>query len=338
MSDRNDPFVNRNANVVGPGTIGLGPTLNPPAVPARKLEGNSRSGGVEPNSTGDVGTESSVHQCESVAGIVGDVEEFARGWIGRIRQLIHRSAQLIERESLLAGAIAKLDHQKAEWTKRTVAKEEALRDQSKKLTEAWLEVESERRKAIRGSRVSNIPSSGTSVPGAGIPGAGIPGAGIPGAGIPGAGIPGAGISGAGIPSAVPPSPHASNVGVSGSNQLPQPVVSVQTTAGTAGSPVMPSPIQNTTPLGSASTPPSASVNVAPQVGGPAMTAPTRPTITESLAEQSVSGPQESPPVNEALADQVGSSERSQEEMEAATRQRIEEFKRMQRAIRSNRSR
>lgn len=89
---------------------------------------------------------------DSLNGIVQDVEQFARGWIIRVRQILQRSSQLIERESLLAGAIAKLDQQKSEWTKRTREKEAGLLEQSKMLTEAWLEVEAERRKAAQGVR------------------------------------------------------------------------------------------------------------------------------------------------------------------------------------------
>ena len=46
----------------------------------------------------------------SVAGdsfgvVVQDVEQFARTWIGRARQIFQRTSQLIERESLLAGPL-----------------------------------------------------------------------------------------------------------------------------------------------------------------------------------------------------------------------------------------
>ncbi len=105
----------------------------------------------------------SLQQCESLGSIVSDVEEFARDWIGRIRQIIQRSAQLVEREALLAGAIARLDQQKADWNKRTAVREANLRDQAKRLTEAWLEVESERRKHSHGGggATPHLPSQST---------------------------------------------------------------------------------------------------------------------------------------------------------------------------------
>ncbi|MEL6106624.1 MAG: hypothetical protein AAFU85_11325, partial [Planctomycetota bacterium] len=81
---------------------------------------------------------------DSLNTIVQDVEQFARDWIGRVRRILQRSSQLIERESLLAGAIAKLDQQKSDWMKRTREKEAALLEQSKMLSEAWLDVEAQR--------------------------------------------------------------------------------------------------------------------------------------------------------------------------------------------------
>lgn len=98
------------------------------------------------------GDPGAARQCESLSAVLTDVEDFARDWIGRMRSLIHQSSQLIERETLLAGAIARLDQQKADWNRRTAAKEEHMRDQAKRLTEAWLEVESERRKQIQGAQ------------------------------------------------------------------------------------------------------------------------------------------------------------------------------------------
>ncbi|MEM6469128.1 MAG: hypothetical protein AAF802_06125 [Planctomycetota bacterium] len=91
---------------------------------------------------------------DSVEQIATDVEQFTRDWIGRIRRLIHRSSQLVEREALLAGAIAKLNEQKGDWSKRTAERERSLKEQTERLTEAWLDVETERRKAIQGARKS----------------------------------------------------------------------------------------------------------------------------------------------------------------------------------------
>ncbi|KAA5544599.1 hypothetical protein FYK55_09810 [Roseiconus nitratireducens] len=103
--------------------------------------------------------DSGLGQGESMREIIGDVEQFTRGWIGRIRDLLQRSSQLIERERLLAGAIARLDRQQSEWSKRTQAKEATLEDQSKLLTEAWLSVESERRRTIQGNKAAAAGAS-----------------------------------------------------------------------------------------------------------------------------------------------------------------------------------
>ena len=59
-----------------------------------------------------------------------------------------------ETSTLLAGAIAKLDQQKNEWARRTAEKELSLRDQAKKLTEAWLEVEDQRRQKLQTARTT----------------------------------------------------------------------------------------------------------------------------------------------------------------------------------------
>ena len=69
---------------------------------------------------------------------------------------------MVERESLLVGAIAKLDQQKSDWTKRIEEKESGIREQSKLLSEAWLEVEAERRRTIQGSRAAS-PSTQVAV-------------------------------------------------------------------------------------------------------------------------------------------------------------------------------
>lgn len=106
------------------------------------------------------------HSIDSVA---TDVERFARMWITRVRTLIHRSTQLVERETMLAGAIARLNQQQADWTRKTAAKDAELREQSKLLTEAWLDVEDKRRKALQGSRTANLV---TDRPGAGTVAAG----------------------------------------------------------------------------------------------------------------------------------------------------------------------
>ncbi|WP_372897174.1 hypothetical protein [Stieleria sp.] len=244
-------------------------------------------------------------QAEAIGSIVFDVEHFARGWIGRIRRLIHRSSQLIERESLLAGAISRLDQQKTEWSKRTAAKEEGLRDQSKRLTEAWLEVESERRKAIQGARaaatVANKSAIGPVVPS-----------------VP------AGVSTGTMPTAAGlPQP-------TGAGPLP-----IAPAAEPPRDPNLPSPaaIQRQMPAA----PPSVNVNVpvcgpntAPPAdgrgGSPVMPVGNAPI----LPGQPASGYQ-------GASTQDRDQQAALEHAEAARQQKIEEFKRMQRAIRSNRS-
>lgn len=123
-----------------------------PAVPHKTPQGN---GAPQVNQVEDsVAEPPSEKSRDSVESIATDVEQFTRDWVGRIRKLIHRSTQLVERESLLAGAIAKLNDQKSEWSKRTAERERSLKEQAERLTEAWLEVETERRKAIQGKRQS----------------------------------------------------------------------------------------------------------------------------------------------------------------------------------------
>lgn len=213
---------------------------------------------------------STENQTDSIIAIVADVEGFARGWTGRIRGLIHRSSELVERESLLAGAIARLDQQKAEWTDRTAAKEDDLRDQSKRLTKAWLDVESARRKAIQGARVASTASNKTfSGPVVAAP-----------------------VQPVGLPQPIQQPPATANI-----SRVEAPV---GTPASPAGS-VRP----NSAPVRSA--PPMVNVNVPIAV------------CYASAGGGDSSG-------DDAFA-----------HAEAATRQKIEEFKRMQRAIRSNRN-
>ena len=225
-------------------------------------------------------------QCESLVAIMSDVEEFSRGWIGRIRQLIHRSSQLIERESLLAGAIARLDQQKAEWTTRIASKEEGLRDQAKHLTEAWLEVESERRKAIQGARAAATGSNkSNSVPVVAAP--------------------------------VQP--------VAGTQSVQQPVAASTTPKAAAAS----TPVSARATGGLSKMPPAPlSVNVPVQNGA-------LPGCVQVVARRA---PVPNAPVTAGHLPTTGEQTVSVEDFahaEAAKRRKIEEFKRMQRAIRSN---
>ncbi|MCA9138376.1 MAG: hypothetical protein KDB00_16510 [Planctomycetales bacterium] len=280
------------------------------------------------NETDARASRSGEDQIESLEAVVLDVEEFARGWIGRIRKLIHRSSQLIERESLLAGAIARLDQQKAEWTKRTASKEQGLRDQSKKLTEAWLDVEAERRKAIQGARVAasaaNKPNGGP---------------------VLAAPISPVSVSqptvqpvvGAVAPQIAGGYPMPHSVPQQGGNQ--------QLASKGAGMPVEPgTPLKGGHEMGQVQMP-AASPQVNPPVhvnmpvGGQNFSIQNNAVIGNVPAHmQGMAVP--NAPIN------AGGSTSSGEELggndafgqaEAATRQRIEEFKRMQRAIRSNRN-
>ena len=239
------------------------------------------------NPAADDSNEASVEKCQALAGVIVDVEEFARGWVGRIRQLIHRSSRLVERESLLAGAIARMDQEKAEWSKRTAAKEEALREQSKKLTEAWLDVESERRKAIQGARAANVSGSSS----AGNPAIGLP-------------------LGAGGQAATVRGGQAATVhGGQAATVQQAVVVPVQPTPTAPGTPMVNPVIANSPPV-------AAAPNIAPISSVPSPSPMAANTPPQSTAPK----------------------EDSHEQAEAETRQRIEEFKRMQRAIRSNRNR
>ncbi|MDV6028592.1 MAG: hypothetical protein F9B45_00475 [Phycisphaera sp. RhM] len=243
-------------------------------------------------------------QAEAIGSIVFDVEHFARGWIGRIRRLIHRSSQLIERESLLAGAIARLDQQKTEWSKRTAAKEEGLRDQSKRLTEAWLEVESERRKAIQGARaaatVANTSGIGPVVPSvpAGVSTGTIPAAGLPQS--PNAGPPPI------APAAEPPRDPNVQSPAAMQRQLP----------------AAPPPVNINVPVCGPNTPPPADG----RGGSPVIPVGNAPILPGQPATGYQGASTEDRDQQAAL-----------EHAEAARQQKIEEFKRMQRAIRSNRN-
>ncbi len=241
-------------------------------------------------------------QAEAIGSIVFDVEHFARGWVGRIRRLIHRSSLLIERESLLAGAIARLDQQKTEWSKRTAAKEEGLRDQSKRLTEAWLEVESERRKAIQGARAAataaNKPGIGPVVPAvhAGVPNGTIPAA-------------------AGHPQ--PPSAGA-----------PQ----IAPTAEPTRDPARPSPPATHGQMPAA--PPPVNVPVCRPNASPPADGPGGPPLMPVGNAPILPG---QPAVCQGSQTHQHNPQAGLEHAEADRQQKIEEFKRMQRAIRSNRS-
>lgn len=198
------------------------------------------------------------HAGDSLNTIVQDVEQFARGWIGRVRKILQRSSQLIERESLLAGAIAKLDQQKSDWLKRTREKEAALLEQSKMLSEAWLDVEAQRRKAAQGVRASQAAGVGR-------------------------------------------------------------------VARSAGAPPVVAPVSVVEPTTEAASPSESSV--APPVISNPPVAPVGNTPTDSVANVPVNTMNQATNTNSGDVDQ-----------EAAARERIDEFKRMQRALRSNRNR
>ena len=239
------------------------------------------------SNTGLGGPSISHQQSESIGSIVVDVEEFARNWIGRVRQLIQRSSQLIERETLLAGAIARLDQQKAEWNKRTAAKEANLRDQAKLLTEAWLEVESERRKHIQGVSAAAVHSAG-----------------------PISAVHQTAPSPQRPVQPAPPSPHASRPG--GHDAAP-------TGQG-------PAPIVNTPPMAAPATP-------RPQPGvsdGPAPVLPMGDAAMATVQNAPVSA-------GSPIASPRHDDPQTCESAERQKRQRIEEFRRMQRSIQSNRN-
>lgn len=289
MTDRN--------NSIAPSPLAAGnPAVGIQRFFSQEIGADSQSSGGQED---DVQTAAigaiDLQQCESVASVAADVEAFTRAWIGRIRRLIHRSSQLIERESLLAGAISRLDQQKAEWSKRTAVKEEGLRDQSKRLTEAWLEVEAQRRKAIQGARVA---ATGT------------------------------GKSGAGPVIATP---------VHGNQTSQQPVVTPAAgapnpTAPGPGAHVAHDPVMPQSPAGPVhgAAAPTINMNVpvcgnARPVGGPLPAAGPMMSVGNTPV---VSG-RPAPNTTES------GDQEAFEQAEALKRQRIEEFKRMQRAIRSS---
>ena len=277
------------------------------------------------------GSPISAAEQEAIGSIVSDVEEFARGWIGRLRRLIHRSSQLIERESLLAGAIARLDQQKAEWNKRTAAKEAGLRDQSKRLTEAWLEVEAERRKAIQGARAA---ASASTKPGGGpiVATPIAPATGTPVTGVP---HPIAAAANTNVPVAAPAPiaatqncPADATAVATKANALPQPAPQAGKLAGGhhSGGPVPANHVAagdnsaNQMPAA----PPQVNVNV-PVGGSVPASAPMPPMAITPI-----------PPGGNTSTGEIPGEDEAFQQAEAATRQKIEEFKRMQRAIRSNR--
>lgn len=242
-------------------------------------------------------------ECESMISIVADIEEFARGWTGRIRRLIHRSSQLIERESLLAGAIARLDKQNAEWCNQTATKEDEIRDHSKRLTEAWLEVESARRKAIQGARVSATAGNQT----------------LSGPVIP-----------APAPTVVGPHPVQQSDVTDNTSTAEAPVDATVDAAANSAMPVRAAGLSQT---------PAVRVNVNIPLGG-------RNAAVQNAALHAglTSAPRAMSLTNAPIAvcyplSGTGESGRHDDfaSAEAATRQKIEEFKRMQRAIRSNRN-
>lgn len=247
-------------------------------------------------------------QCESLSAVLTDVEDFARDWIGRVRSLIHQSSQLIERETLLAGAIARLDQQKADWNRRTAAKEEHMRDQAKRLTEAWLEVESERRKQIQGAQVQ-----GAQVQGAGAASLG-------------------GAASAGAQASVT-SPAQGNMQVPAQRQAPaQGLAPAQSLAPAQG-------------YAQSHPQPSASVAHAQRIVGPSQSTdgPAPIPAQQPAPQVAPRGPVMATVTNAPVASgftpsvSVGESVSADAVAEAQKRQRIEEFRRMQRSIQSNRN-
>lgn len=255
---------------------------------------------------------------DSIQAVATDIETFARGWIGRIRRLIHRSSQLVERESVLASANAKLDQQKAEWSKRTAAKDEALRDQAKKLTAAWLDVEAERRKAIQGAKAA----ASAAVPQASKPLLATPVATpdptrcdsrsqLPAAVVP---VPVAATPLVATPAAATPSPFDGN---SSGDDGKHPSTN-QTEAVGNGPP-------RTEPASQTNMP-----QVAPNVHGP-QPIPIAPTPVTGV-------PMSMAPPAMGLPKTMGASAAAQDEpgeMDAASQERVEAFKRMQRTIRTH---
>lgn len=244
----------------------------------------------------------------SVGSIAIDVEEFAKTWMHRANRLVHRAARLVERESLLAGAIGRLNQQKEEWKRRTEAKDNELREQSELLTEAWLEVEAERRKAIQGARIAQHGN------------------------------------------------NRSNPGpiLTSQNQT-APVIATPVQAVPAGpalaSPVAPPPVLGDQPIAGGAVPGSNSVRAANEGAAPVdagqnrlpLAPAARPVISQPPAGMA---PPMQPqiPINATSAtpgatneSASGSRASDPDALAAETKERLEEFKRMQRAIRANRN-
>ncbi|OYP28331.1 hypothetical protein [Rhodopirellula sp. MGV] len=267
------------------------------------LHSNASSGG---SFQGGPSTPLDAHDVEALRSIAGDVEQFTRQWIIRIRRVINRSAQLLERESLLAGAIAKLDQQKTEWSKRTAERELALRDQAKRLTEAWLEVEAERRKSMQGGRTASSKATVVPVVRPVLPAQTNASPVLPAAAMH------AGVE-------TPPINAESSVG-----EIPMPTsiqpASHEPTHADGNQGVTPSPSH----LPVAATEPQAA-----NLGGIPQSAPH---IVPPLANRPIL------PNAVQSRPQDGSESDPASPNDAQSRQRIEEFKRMQRALRSNRNR
>lgn len=226
---------------------------------------------------------------DSFSVVVQDVEHFARTWIGRARQIFQRTSQLIERESLLAGAIAKLDQQKSEWIQRTREKEAGLMEQSKMLTEAWLEVEAQRRKAAQGVRSGQ--NTGRVVRPVGAPPVVAPAVVVEPARMPG--------------NVAEPLAAA-----------PESVVSTD-----------PSNTVNPGDVAGGENP-----NAVVATQGPIANAPVMP-VTASPVDSVTNIP-----VNTSASLHPADQASEEPNKQAANRERIDEFKRMQRALRSNRNR
>ena len=264
---------------------------------------------------------------DSLQQISQDVDQFARGWIGRGRKLLQRSSQLVERETMLAGAIARLNQQQSEWSKRTSDKDAEIKEHSARLTEAWLEVEAARRKAIQGARAAATGRKLPPRPG-GVVGPVVPvqpeGAVAPVANPVVATHPV-------VPGEEADHPlTASNSGVPLSQTLPQPVVPAPVVPSTvaAHGQVAPQPVN---------------VQYAPQSGLPTAV-PLGPPAglpqpsNSSHPQQNVQG---SPvatgfpaPISSTASESSTDPEQAQQLIEAAKQKKIEEFQRMQRALRS----
>lgn len=84
-----------------------------------------------------------------VGEVLGEVDQFVRSWVGRFRHVVIRASQLTEQEVNLKKTLAAIDAQQAEWTRRTEDRERTLEEQTKLISEAWLNLENERRAKLQ---------------------------------------------------------------------------------------------------------------------------------------------------------------------------------------------